>query len=193
MADFDIKVNDEAFHKLGVKPVIDENLYGELIDTQAPESSLLHVVVTPSVLWSGRSSLSQRLQDIRTGNDVLPVGGYSGSEQSIILPTHSDAARTNKLLLHETKHYIDHMNGDSEESATLMQQHLKGAVALAGAGVLLGAVTGKKGLAVASALSPLATLPTAYWKAPHEVAARHFAIDNDILDKYGKIITYKSL
>lgn len=192
MADFDIKVNDEAFHQLGVKPVIDENLYGELIDTQAPQSSPLDVVVTPSILWSGRS-LSQRLHDIRTGNAVLPVGGYSGSEQSIVLPAHSDAARTNKLLLHETKHFIDHMNGDSEESATLMKQHLRGAVALAGAGVLLGVVTGKKGLAVASALTPLATLPKTYWKAPHEVAARQFADDKDIQDKYGKIITYKSL
>ncbi len=196
MADFNIKVNDEAFRQLGVKPVFDENLYGKLIDAHAQQQiSPLDVVVTPSALWSGRSllHLSQRLQDIYTGNAVLPVGGYSGSEQSIVLPANSDPARTTKLLLHETKHYIDHMNGNSEESAALMKLHLRGAVALAGAGVLLGAVTGKKGLAVASALSPLATLPTAYWKAPHEVAARQFADDKDIQDDYGKVITYKSL
>src|SRR4051794_3218043 len=119
MADFEIKVNDRAFHQLGVMPVIDENLYGELIDNNVTNPPKLRVATTPSVLWPGRS-LSQRLHDIREGDALLPVGGYLGRERPIVLPAHPDAELTSILLIHETKHLIDDINGDSQESAATM-------------------------------------------------------------------------
>ena len=196
MADFDLHVNDKAFERLGVKPVVDENLYGQLIDEGIKEGVSevpnLDVMVTPNVFW-GNYTLRERWDNLRSGDAFLPVGGYQAGSSSITLPAHPNAARTNKLLIHETGHFIDHLNGDSIESAVTTQRRLKGAVALAGAGVVLGLAKGNRKLVVASALSPIATLPTAYWNAPHEKAARQFAESEDARNRYSKIITYRQV
>ena len=192
MANLDFYINDQAFQELGVKPVIDENLYSELIDQYAPAASSLDIHVVPSVLWDGRN-LSQRLKDIREGRAIWPIGGYSSANQSILLPAYPNQERTNKLLRHETKHFIDDINGDSHESGDLMSRQLRGAVMLAGAGVVLGLTGSKKTLVLASGLSTLASMPAVYWNVPHEVAARQFAENPAIKDKYGKIISYKHL
>ena len=192
MADFDFKVHDQAFRHLGVKPVIDEDMYGEMIDQHAPSAPHLDVDVIPSVLWNW-SKPAQRLHSLLEGDAILPIGGYGSNKHGILLPAMPDTARTNKLLRHETKHFFDDANGDSQDSASKMQSKFRGSLALAAAGIGVGLIRGNKSLVVPSALSPLVLLPAAYWNAPHERAARQFAEDKEIEDRYGRIITYKPL
>lgn len=189
MADFDFKVNDRAFHRLDRYPVIDENLYGDLIDTYAPGSPYREIALTPSAYWPERS-LSERLGDLRYGASPSPFASYSGNRLSI--PAHPDASRTNKVLLHEAGHDIDNSNPDMKESSEVMHRHLKGVVALAGTGVVLGLAKGDKRQA-AKNLSPILLAPVIYAFSPHEISARDFAADKDIQAKYGKIFTYKDL
>lgn len=191
MAETNVQINDQAFQQRDVTANFDEEAFSQLIAEYVPGAEAPEIVITPHMLWD-KGSILQRLRNLRSGDTMLPVGGYSQSTNSITVPASEDQDRTNTLLLHETKHFIDAATGASEKSGRDMKRRFIGGLAVAATGMAIGFITGKKGVAIASAAAGIATLPASYWKAPHEVAARDFAKSKEVTDRYGKIITYEN-
>ena len=195
MADFELIIDEQAFHKAGVRPVFDENLYGQLLDEYAPGCERLTVeVFAHKSLGAGalRSRMYEAFPILVNGY----VGGYDEKELAVLcLPDLSD---TNNTLLHETKHFFDDMTGAFDASFKRQVEMTRFArYSMFGSAALIG-VTAHVTLPLLGLLSAAAPLPiyrhmlgAFYTEAEHEVNAQSFAANAEVVKQYGKIITYE--
>lgn len=194
MADFEVRINEGGFKRVGVTPSFDENLYGELLDEFAPDAQPLQVGLTPHLSW-GRSPLGQLGMALAYRDDYEIAGVYG--DNALRVHCVADEVKTNDTLLHETKHFIDDTTGEIEEGTRVMRRSMNRVLGTAAAsGVVIGtalAVTnaGEPLLGAAVVVPALPMMIRSYWKAPHEVAARQFAADPEVTEAYGRVISYR--
>lgn len=129
--------------------------------------------------------------------DEMEIAGqYNPNTRVIDVHCVLDEVRTNNILLHETKHYIDDANGTLPEGQRAMRAAVNRTVAgivgggIVVAGVLAATKIGEPTLGATTVIPGLPMMYRAYWKAPHEVDARNFAKDPAILQKFGGVISY---
>ncbi len=218
MANFNLNVQPEAFERLGVKPFFDENLYGELLDNLAPGTGDLEVHFRPHINWgigTMRSALRQTIAlyagDHKQMQTYRTLGSFDKDNKVINVFGTQNVESTNGTLLHETKHLIDLSSGDFEEglqwargeSSRILKRGAKASL-LAGVatGALVGIGSGDEFTAGLVSLSVGVTSLTGslalanripYKNSPHEIAAREFELEPDILREYGSIIRYGQL
>ena len=108
-----------------------------------------------------------------------------------------DEGKTNTILLHEAKHFIDDTTGGIEAGTADVRRsvhRILGTAAVTGVGISTALAVSNIGepLLGAAAIVPAVSLMyRACWNAPHEVAARQFSVAPEITEVYGKIISYR--
>jgi hypothetical protein len=207
MANFEIQIAEDRFQSLGVKVVFDENLYSGLLDQALLSSDVLAaskvptVHLTPNPLW-GMGIIRRAVFMLADKEAAVKMGNYNYEDTIINIFCMPNERHANTALRHETKHWADDNAGTLEYAYQQMGKKvgkLLGGAVLLGAGVTIASgefidsQTVQPIVGIASVIGASTVPILCYSRAPHEVAARKFADDKDVIREYGDIIRYKQL
>lgn len=201
-----VDIDQNLFAMIGLRVVFDSDKYQalqeEIRTDSAPEPPA--ITIAPNRPWLNSSQggvralgahIGARL--MRSWTDLAVPAEYDPNKNTIRIAARRDALIANRHLLHETWHWA---NADGGKVNPRRGQALKAALA---AGVIgAPAAMMAEGLpAGPSILSGVAILGVGaeamyrklYKDTPHEVRARDFESNPDILQRYSDILTYESL
>ena len=195
MANFEVQIDNAAFSRVGVAPRFDAGLYGELLDEVQPNHPGLEISLTPALGW-GHSPIGKLGMMLIYREQMAIAGQYNPEANVMYVRCEPNLPRTNSILLHETKHFFDDINGTLAEGQKVMETTKNRVIAgvvgggAAIAGILAATKLGSPMWGTTTVIPGLPMMHLTYWKAPHEVAARNFAKRPDIFQRYGRVISY---
>jgi hypothetical protein len=202
MADFNVRIAERQFSRLGVSVEFDENLYGELLDELAPtvpEQKTPVITVVPAPIW-GASWAYKLASEVGGREKDWPGGDYDWRTATIDILASEKVDETNKSLLYETRVWSADVSGEYAEAyqimrnrrgyrrATLLGIVRVGAIAgfeLMGSsdGVLVGGIVGLLPGVVPSIVDNQ--------KNPRFKEWRQFSKDPNVIAKFGRVISYR--
>lgn len=179
MANYEVKVYDHTFQRTGVYPTFDENKFGRLLDTFAPDAPQTTFWLNPHPAWGRRNPrtwLDIAFDFVRDPYD----GTYNPGTNRATVRCYPNLSKTNDILRHETQHLIaTAMSSEDASSERLARREAQtcGGAVLAGIGISTALAltdTADPGWATAIAVPAGVLMYHAHRNAPHEVAPREF-------------------
>jgi len=201
MADFNVRISERQFSKLGVSVDFDENLYSELIDElvqTVPEQKTPVINVVPAPVW-GASWAYKLASEVGNRDEDWPGSQYDWRTATIDVRAAEKPDETNRSLLYETRVWSADVNGEYAEAYQMIHNRrgFRRATILGGIGVgaAIGAELGSAGGAVIGGIVGLVpgvgsgVIDTQ--RNPHFRQWREFSKDPAVIARFGRVISYR--
>lgn len=201
MADFNVRISERQFSRLGVSVDFNENLYGELLDELAPsvpEQKTPVVNVVPAPVWGASFGYKLASQAGHRDED-WPGGDYDWRTATIDVRASEKPDEANRSLLYETRVWSADVSGEYAEAYQMIRNRkgyrratFLGSVGVGAAvGAELGSVEGAVIGGIVGAIPGMVPGIIDTQKNPHFKQWRQFAKDPDVIARFGRVITYQ--
>lgn len=202
MADFNVRVSERQFSRLGVSIGFDENLYGELLDELAasiPEQKTPVVNVVPAPVWGASWAYKLASEAGRRRDEDWPGGKYDWRTATIDLRASEKSDETNRSLLYETRVWSADVSGEYtaayqiiRDRRTYRRTTLLGGVGVGAAvGFELGSIEGAVVGGLVGLMPGMVPGVVDTQRNPHFREWRQFSKDPDVVARFGRVISYQ--